>query len=407
MSRNTFRRWGTRLGAALAICVMCLGWSLGQADDTVRAPFVVKIQDDKPVVVEAELPVDPVQRIRFGTQQNLYLNISDEQGRQLHLSHFPALNIDGQFLSPQNGGGRMEMNNVKLGKTPGGKDRVGFMNVWSSGELRLIQTVELVPTKSAVKGAKRRLDSVIVRYTMENKSNKDRKIGLRLYMDTYVIDNDGCMFAAPTVPDKVLDGIELKDKTLPDYVQLLQRPDLKNPGFVAHLTLNLGSAMERPNRVVLTRHGIGFNAWDMQAAQSMGDSALGVFWEPKEVKAGGKREIAYAYGQGIAVAPENEGRFQVVLGGSFEPGKLFTISAYVADAATGQTLTLELPPGMERVEGREIQPVPAPTDDQAQSLVFWKARVLAPGQYPLRVRSSTGVTQTKMITIARAEDTSR
>ena len=67
--------------------------------------------------------------------------------------------------------------------------------------------------------------------------------------------HDGCLFAAPTIPKKILDGVELKDKMLPEYVQLLQRPNLDNPGYVAHLTLNLGSKIERPNRVVLTRHG--------------------------------------------------------------------------------------------------------------------------------------------------------
>ncbi len=226
-------------------------------------------------------------------------------------------------------------------------------------------------------------------------------------MDVYIVDNDGALFAATTIPNKVLDGIELKDKTLPDYLQVLQRPDLKNPGFVAHLTLNMGPGGEKPNRVVLTRHGIGFATWDMMPVVAMGDSALGVFWDPKEIKAGGKREIAYAYGQGIAIAPESEGRFNLVLGGSFEPGKLFTVAAYVQDPAAGQALTLELPPGMERVEGKEIQPVSPAGEERAQSLVLWKARVLKTGEFPLRVRSSTGLTQSKLITVSRVEGENR
>ena len=238
---------------------------------------------------------------------------------------------------------------------------------------------------------------------MENKGTQNHKIGLRVYMDTYIVDNDGALFAAPTIPGKVLDGIELKDKTLPDYFQILQRPDLKNPGYVAHATLNLGRAVDKPDRVVFTRHGLGLNTWEMMPAMAGGDSAMGIFWEPKEIAAGGKREITYAYGKGIAIAPENEGRFNLVLGGSFEPGKLFTIAAYVQDPAAGQSLTLELPPGMERVEGKEIQPVAPGGEDRPQSLVLWKARVLRTGRFPLRVRSSTGLTQTKLITISPAE----
>src|SRR5207248_10793545 len=120
------------------------------------------------------------------------------------------------------------------------------------------------------------------------------KVGLRVYMDVYVVNNDGAQFAAPTLPGKILNGVELKGKTLPPYVQLLQVPNLQNPGYVAHLTLDLGSKIEKPNRVVLTRHGSGIGGWDMPAFRSF-DTALGIFWEPKEIKPGGKRVLAYGY----------------------------------------------------------------------------------------------------------------
>jgi len=127
---------------------------------------------------------------------------------------------------------------------------------------------------------------------------------------------------------------------------------------------------------------------------------MGMFWDPQKVPANGKRELVYAYGVGVASNPENEGRVHVSLGGSFEPHKLFTITAFVEDPLPGQTLTLELPKGMERVEGKELQPVPAPGDTGA-GLVLWKARVLETGTFPLRVRSSNGVTTTKIITISQ------
>ncbi len=78
---------------------------------------------------------------------------------------------------------------------------------------------------------------------------------------------------------------------------------------------------------------------------------------------------------------------------------MFTISAVVADPALGQTLTLELPKGMERLEGKQVQPVAALADDQEYSTVLWKARVVEPGEYPIRIRSSAGVTLTKVVTI--------
>jgi hypothetical protein len=363
----------------------------------------VTIADEKPVVIEAALPVDPTPRIRY-TASNIGAQVRDEQNRTLHLSHFPILNIDGRIMQPGAMGGRFEKSNQPLPPTAGGKKRQGFTSSFVFEDIRVTLTAELAPTKATAGNAKRELGSLIYRYSAENIGKVPRKFGLKVYMDVYVISNDGALFAAPTMPGKVLDGVELKEKTLPDYVQLLQMPNLKNPGYVAHLTLNLGSGIEKASRVVLSRHGAGgFGGWDMPAMASMGDSGLGIFFDPKEIKPGGRREFGYAYGKGIAVAPESEGAVEVRLDGSFEPGKLFTVTALVHDPVHGQSLILDLPKGMALVEGREIQPVPAALADPPQSLVVWKCRVNELGRFPLRLRSSTGVTQTKLITIAAAE----
>jgi hypothetical protein len=241
----------------------------------------------------------------------------------------------------------------------------------------------------------------MLRYTVENTGTQPRKFGLKVYMDTYIVTNDGALFAAPNFPGKILDGIELKDKTLPPYVQCLERPDLKNPGYVAHLTVDLGSGIEKPTRVVCTSLGAGaFNGWDIQAIQAMGDSSMAVFFDQKEIKPGGKREFGYAFGKGVAIPLESEGAVDLRLGGSFAPGKTFTVTAHVSDPPVGQALALELPKGMTLLDGRELQPVPLPTSEPPLSIVQWKCRVEEFGRFPLRLRSSTGVTQTKVITVA-------
>jgi hypothetical protein len=400
-SRNFSRRWLIGLPVLL---LAGLATSAGQ--DAPR--YKITIKDDKPVFVDTNTaPIDPTQRIRY-TAQGLGVQVNEENGGTLHLSHFPTLNIDGQLVMAGGNGfviaGQMNANaqTKQLGKTAGGRERRGFQSIYKNGDLRVTLTCEVVPTRAHNKASKRRCDSVLLRYLVENTGQKSHKFGLRVYMDVFVINNDGAMFAAPTIPGKILDGMELKGKTLPDYVQLLQQPDLKNPGFVAHLTLNLGSVLEKPNHVVLTRHGVGFGTWEMQPMQSGGDSALGVFWEPKEIKPGAKREFGYGYGQGIVLPVEGDGQYQMQLGGSFEPGKLFTIAALVADPAPGQALTLELPEGIEAVEGRTTQPVPPVGEDQANSAVMWKARVTRTGRFPLQIRSSSGVVQTKVLTVEKA-----
>jgi hypothetical protein len=359
-------------------------------------PVQVTFRDEQPVVAETTAALDPVRRINY-QPSGLGAAVRTETNQTLHLGHAPTVKVD-DMINP---GPRVEYANRALPAGKGGKVREGFESAYIYGDLRVTCTVSVVPTRPVARGAKRRRDAVLIHYVIENKGQRPHTFGLRVYMDTYVIDNDGALFAAPTIPGQILDGRVLKGKELPPYLQILQRPDLKNPGFVAHMTFDLGSRIDRPDRIVLTRFGAGGGAWDMPVFQAMGDSAMGVFWEPKAIKPGGKREIAYAYGQGIATSPENEGRVQLALGGSFEPGKRFDLTAYVTDPAPGQSLTLELPEGMALVEGKASQPVPEAPGDEASSLVRWRARVLRPGHYAVRVRSSTGVTQGKLITITR------
>jgi hypothetical protein len=380
--------------AALAVAV-----AGGSQEPAGPAPVKVKIQDEKPVIIESSAPVDPVQHVQVNGQGNMFIQVRVDN-QTLHLGVIQTtFHIDGQIMFPGNPPGRIVVQNQPLAKSKSGKDRKGFRSVYEIGKLTISQEVEPVATK-AKPGQKRRVDSALVRYYVENKDSVPHKVGIRIFMDVFIVNNDGALFAAPNQPGKILDGVELKDKMIPDYIQFLQQPNLQNPGFVAHMTLNFGKAFEMPDRVVLTNLGAQINQWDLQAIQAMGDSAMGVYWGPKEIKGGAKRNIAYSYGQGIAPNPESEGQVGVVLGGSFEPGKLFTISAMVQDPAPGQALTLELPPGMELVEGRERQPVPA-VDDEGNTMVLWKARVLNTGQFTVRIHSSTGATQTKLITITR------
>jgi hypothetical protein len=404
MNLQSSRTLGRLGGLALILAVLAAagGSAFSQAPNP---PVKVTVQDEQAVVSdEVVTPIDPMRRINYGMQQQgpLGVHVTTEKREILHLSHFPTISVDGQLFQ-QGAGGRVEVAQRPLPRGKGRKDREGFQSIAVFGDIRITATVTVEPTKPATKGAKRQLNSVLVHYLIENKGAVPHKAGLRVYMDVYVINNDGAMFAAPNFPGKILDGIELKGKTLPPYVQMLQVPNLQAPGYVAHMTFDLGSKLEKPERVVLTRHGAGgaFGGWDMPAMASMGDSACGVFWQPKEIKPGGKREVAYGYGGGIVTSPESEGRVETVLGGSFEPGKVFSVTAYVTDPAAGQSLTLVLPDGMELVEGKASQPVPDAQADDVHSMVLWRARVVRPGRFPLRIRSSTGVTQGKIITVEK------
>lgn len=398
------RNHGTVFLPPLLAAMFALGACLGafSQEPGIKPPVQVKIEDEKPSDPQLAFAIDPVPHLQLTAKEIMAYGIKvDNQNLNLEWM-YNWFNLDGMVTYPGNAAnGRFLKQNQPLPKTGGDRLRIGHMSVWEFNKLTITQEVEVVATKGKA-GANRRFDAVLVRYLVENRDTVPHKVGVRPHWnDVLILNNRGAAFAAPGHPNKLLDGVELKGAKVPDHVQLLQKPDLKDPGFVAHLTFNLGSGFERPDRVVLTRGGmLSGEKWDATVAPSGGNSGVVLFWDPKEIKPGGHRKMAYAFGQGIAPHPDGEGHIAIALTGSFEPGKLFTIAAQVMDPAQGQSLTLELPAGMERVEGKERQPVPA-VDAEGNTLVLWKARVLDTGRFHLRVHSSTGLTQTKIITIAR------
>jgi hypothetical protein len=399
-----------RLGKGLMILGVALVAGLGitlptVAQEKTQGPVKVTIKDEKPIIVEeAVVAVDPTIHAQVFGQGNMMLNIRVDN-KMMHLGSIQTvLKVDNQILQIGQFPGRMLVQNQPLPQKPGKRQRVGFQSVYEIHKIQVTQTVEVVPTKAPKGALKRRLDAMLVTYQVENKDTQPHNFGLRVWMDMYIVTNDGALFAAPNKPNEILDGVELKGKDVPDYIQCLQFPNLQNPGFVGHFTYALGKKYERPDRVVMTalRGAFGFNNWDMQVFRAMGDSAYGFYWDPKNIQPGQKRQFAYGYGEGV-VSNQEEGLVNPVLSGSFEPGKLFTVSAYVTDPGPGQFLTLQLPPGLELVEGSAVQPAVS-NDESAKALVLWRCRVQRTGTFALRVRSSTGITQTRLITIQKASE---
>ncbi len=401
---------GPRLSACL-VAVPVVGCLLATVLTTAHAggpaPRVhVKIEDAEPQITEAVLPVDPQPRIAYGVGPNMSWGLS-YNGQRITYSpqagHDIKVRIDGREYIFGQPPGRWAPQQAPLGKGAFGRQRHGIKSTYIVNNVHITQTLEIVPGKPSAKptpGQKRQFDTLLVRYFVENKDNRPHKVAIRITIDMFMINNDGALFASPTThPKQILNGVLLQGKTMPAYVQVLQIPNLQNPGQVAHFTLKMGKRLEGPSRMVLTNLGFCFQGWDVPA-QPAGDSAVAIFFDDKAVPPHGKREMAYAYGIGIASSPETEGRVALDLGGSFEPGKRFHITAYVDEPQEAQFLTLELPPGMELLEGSEVQPVPQPAAD-GRSIVRWQARVQRLGRFPLRVQSSTGLTQTKNLTIAQ------
>lgn len=373
------------------------------AGDPPAAPqYKVEIKDGATALQEMLLPIDPVVRVNPQHSGNIYFGITVD-GKRITCSPmgsiWPAAMIDGQVHNPVNGGQPLAMR--PLPKTATGKERRGFLATWQTANLQFTQTVEVIPSKpiTPTPGAKRKLDTCRISYLIENKDTRPHEVAFRTNIDMLINNNDGALYASPTTePGKVLNGVVLEGKKLPKWLMAMENADANNPGFYGVITFDCGGRAEQANKIVLTNLSqVGQANWDV-VAQQAGDSACSLFWEKKSIKPGEKRELVWAYGGGIATNPENDGKVTVALGGNLEPGKMFTVSAIVEDPVPSQTLAIELPAGMERVEGAEVQPVPLPNEN-GYSLVMWKGRVTRPGAFDLKIRSSNGVTQTKSILV--------
>src|SRR5258708_5911516 len=209
------------------------------------------------------MAIEPAEEGQVINQQNMLVRVPVDN---LHLRQGylqTVCHIDGQIMYAGSPPGRMTAANQALSDIKGGKQRTGTRSVYEFGKIAITQEVEVVPTRSKP-GEKRRRDAAMVRYIVDNKDDIPHKVGIRVATYPMIINTRGCLFAAPNQPGKILDGVELKGDKVPDYLQILQRPNLKDPGFVAHLTCNLGSGFEKPERLALTRL-LQFqpNQWDM------------------------------------------------------------------------------------------------------------------------------------------------
>lgn len=357
-----------------------------------------------------ELPLDPLPHIEARYAGGMLFGLTLDGARitcTAENSVYPRLRIDNQEYQP--GYDLMTGQPATaqpLPPGPGGKKRFGTRTQWRFNKLLMTQMIEIVPSTPeglAPIGPKRRLDTVRISYLFENTDTKNYTVEYRAFVDSLINTNDGALFASPGAPGEILDGQTFQDKTLPKYLQVLENPSWKKPGMVATMTLKFGGKVEGPSKVVLTNTAALNAGWELPVQKAGGDSAFGLYWAPKVLKPGEKRHMVWAYGGGVAGNPDGEGKVSLALGGSFEPGKQFSVLATVEDPVAGQTLTLELPPGLERLEGMERQPVAVPGEGR-EGVVLWKGRVLRPGEFVLKVRSSTGTTQVKTIQIEFVAD---
>jgi hypothetical protein len=272
----------------------------------------------------------------------------------------------------------------------------GWKTVWQTPEgVRVTQTVMIVPGAQSLV-----LDTCLVEYVVENHSEIPHRVGLRVMLDTFIGTNDGVPFAIPGQPGLLTTMHKFGQKEIPDYIQALERPSLKDPGTVAQIGLKLPGFRLRADDpdpdpmeslLICRWPGNSEELWDwtpkpMNDPPDKKDSCVTMYWATERMSPHGKRSMVFTYGLGTLSS--SSAQLALTVGGAFRPGGTFTVTAYVKSPQDGQRVRIELPPGLALVPGQELEQ-PVRRDPGGYSQVSWRVRADAAGRYPVRATSGS------------------
>ncbi len=223
--------------------------------------------------------IDPDDKSLASVKLNYYANgagnsiVAMIDGKEAIFGAVPGQRASGAAKGSENGGKHVKKSR-KFG--PGGKSRTFDFN-----GILITQTVTVEPGDAVPdhRGDYRRLlNMCLVRYKIQNKAARDHKVGLRILMDTCIGDNDGVPFTLPGVKALVSTSKDFRGEEVPDFVQVLERPNLADPGIVLQMNLRVSRELEPPSRFLLTRYpgkeDKKFNRWDVPI-RDMGDDSSG------------------------------------------------------------------------------------------------------------------------------------
>jgi hypothetical protein len=273
------------------------------------------------------------------------------------------------------------------------RERHAWLAEWAYEEgIRVTQVVQIVPGQQT--GV---LDTCLVRYEVRNDSREPHKVGLRAMLDTFIGAQDGVPFAIPGQRRLLTRPQELREKEIPDFIQALERPDLNNPGTVAHFGLKglrlPGVTLEPIVRVLVCQYPSNPNQkWEFSLKElgrddmTIDDSCLVIYWAEAPMNPGEVRDMAYSYGlNAISGAEGGEGPLALTAGGSFHTGDEFTVTAYVKKPQPGQKAALQLPDGLELADKEEAEK--AIDEATEYTPVSWRVRSLRDGEYDIKAAS--------------------
>lgn len=250
----------------------------------------------------------------------------------------------------------------QIGQLVSGPSTSGDMNqtVWQAGDIRLTQTLQIVEGNSRLR------DTLLMKYEILNTGAVSHETGLRIFLDTQLGANDGAPFQVPGL-GFVVNERERLGADIPQF--FLSFDQLANPAIQTQGTL-IGAPSTVPDRVVWGNWGRMNNTlFDFTVAPQMsllGDSAVGIYWNPATLAPGATRICASQYGLGSLQVTEGElvvglagpNRLSV-LNGQWTPDP-FSVIAFVGNP--------------------QSPPAPGSPEDVMAELILPGGLELAPGQ---------------------------
>ncbi len=290
----------------------------------------------------------------------------------------------------------------------------GYSSLWAmtNPSVEITQTLRIIPGAQTNK-----LDTVLVRYRIENRGNKNLNIGFRFLLDTFIGTNDAVPFLIPGESELCSTSLIMEHNSVPDFLQALENNNLNSPGTVANISLqNIG--LEKPDKLTLgcwpdyrlqdiipqgNKCKEAFTLWDVPVASistlKPPDSALTLYWNPKEIQPFKAREVGFSYGLGTFAGSQGQGQLALTAGGSFIPNGEFTLTAYVSGHTSADSLDLKLPLGFKLLDGQEKTPL---RTSQSKYAISWKLKAPpSEGESLFKIESSKGFKEQLSIQIKK------
>ncbi len=223
----------------------------------------------------------------------------------------------------------------------------------------------------------REMDTLKVTFTMTNNKPFAMRCGVRVMIDTLIGSNDGVPFYVQGGNGGLIDKpTEFKGKDVPDTLFALEHQnDLTDPKMTVVQMGFGGQGNEKPDRLLLSQWpGDPKKAKDFPDDQQLsvqnlpgnwkladtfnGDSAVALFYMPKEIKPKGTRTFSFTYGLGsLSSGKSRNPTLALAPAGPFVAGQPFRLTALVKDPADKQAVKLTLPPGLKLADHETAEKV--------------------------------------------------